>query len=584
MDPMPIDQQDLAALVARATEWAVHDPEPDDRAHIRAAIAAAQGGDEAAAAELAAAFSGPLTFGTAGLRGPIGPGESRMNRAVVIRTTAGLVAYLGWAAGERPHVVVGCDARHGSAAFARDVAAVAAAAGCRVSMLPARLPTPVLAFAVRHLDADAGVMITASHNPPADNGYKVYLGGRAASGAARGVQIVPPADAQIADAIRRADAADEVLRVSRGWDDLGDEIVEAYLRRVPAIGVGDAAAAAHGAGESDVARRSLKIVLTPMHGVGGTTAVRALAAAGFDDVTLVAAQANPDPDFPTVAFPNPEEPGSLDLAIDTAREVRADIVFALDPDADRCSVAVPDRTGQWRRLTGDELGALLGDHVASQPGLPHGAALANSVVSGRLLKRIADAHGLRHATTLTGFKWIARVEGLVFGYEEAIGYCCDPEGVRDKDGIGAAVVAARLASDLLARGRSLDDALDELAREHGLHATAPATFRFEDLSLIAAGMERLRATPPTELAGSPVVESRDLKDGLPEIDLPPTDGLLFRTAADDRVIVRPSGTEPKLKGYLEVVLPCGDDGSVPHAAAAARLAELRRDLTATLGL
>ena len=659
-------RSDLARVVARAQEWAAHDPSESDRARVQELIAAAGQGDESAIGALSEAFAGPLTFGTAGLRGRIGPGESGMNRAVVIRTTAGLAAYLRTVVGDHPRVVIGFDARHGSATFARDAAEVAAAAGCDAQLLPGPLPTPVLAFAVRHLDADAGVMVTASHNPAADNGYKVYLGGRAASGSGRGVQIVPPADAQIAAEIAAAPPADEVPRRARGVHSLGDEVTAAYLERAATV--------------TRPHRDRISVVLTPMHGVGGFVAQQALQASGCAQVHLVSEQAAPDPDFPTVAFPNPEEPGALDLALARARAVDADLVIALDPDADRCSVAIPAPhvEGGWRQLPGDELGAILGEAAAgrvaaearstAQAGTqspsddvlteavptgvvqtgdartegvpaaggptgnastadvptgdawsegvptaggptgnaptadvpagdartrdvsPYGAlaadgpALACSVVSGRLLGRIAAHHGLRHATTLTGFKWIARVDGLVFGYEEAIGYCTDPQGVRDKDGITAALRTVDLAAGLAQEGRTLQDALDDLARRHGLYATRPLTFRVERLDDIAAGMARVRAQPPTELAGSPVVRAVDLAQGWPEIDLPPTDGMLFLTAADDRVVVRPSGTEPKLKCYLEVVLPVEADGAIPHEAAATRLDRLAADVSAVLGL
>lgn len=569
------DELDLdETLLDRAGEWARHDPDRADRERVETWIAAASAGAAEAIASLRAAFAGPLTFGTAGLRGQVGPGESRMNRAVVIRTTAGLVDYLRGVVGDRPRIVIGFDARHGSAAFARDAAEVAAAAGCEAMLLPGLLPTPVLAFAVRHLDADSGVMVTASHNPPADNGYKVYLGGRAADGPGQGVQIVPPADARIAQSIAQAPPADEVPRTDRGVLPLGDEIVSAYLRRA--------------AGLTTPRRTRLTVVLTPMHGVGGFVAQQALQATGFVRLHIVSEQAAPDPDFPTVAFPNPEEPGALDLALARARGTDADLVIALDPDADRCSVAIPAGTpGGWRQLSGDEIGALLGQAAAvraAQGTDPDQAALACSVVSSRLLGQIAGHHGLRHATTLTGFKWIARVDGLVFGYEEAIGYCTDPGAVRDKDGITAALRVLDLAAGLAEQGRTLQDALDDLARRHGLYATAPVTFRVQDVTAIAPALARLRSRPPQTLAGSPVTQVVDLADGVPALDLPPTDGLLLLTDADDRVIIRPSGTEPKLKCYLEVVLPCPDDGPVPHDEAAGRLRALAADVTAAVGL
>ena len=579
-------------VTARARRWADHDPDPHDRDTVRGWLDAANHGDEQAHRRLSAAFAGPLEFGTAGLRGPIGPGESAMNRAVVIRTTAGLVAHLAPRTDGRPRVAIGYDARRGSSTFARDAAEVVAGAGGQALLLPGPLPTPVLAFAVRALDADAGVMITASHNPARDNGYKVYLGGRAvgavgsnggtdsatsADDPGRGVQIVPPADAQIAAAIESAPPADEVPRGTDGLRQLGDDIIADYLRRAATLTTPPPPGL----------RRPLRVVLTPLHGVGGFVAHEALAATGFVEVHLVSQQAAPDPDFPTVALPNPEEPGALELALTRAREVGADLVIALDPDADRCSVAVPaDVEGGWQQLSGDELGALLGDDAASRAvgSGDSGAVLASSIVSSRLLGAIAEHHGLRHVTTLTGFKWIARVPGLVFGYEEAIGYCTDPAAVRDKDGITTALRVVDLAARLAVDGRGLLDVLDDLARRHGLYATAPLTFRVDRLDEIGAAMARLRAQPPRTLGGSPVETVVDLADGLPGLDLPPTDGLLLISGAGDRVVVRPSGTEPKLKCYLEAVLTCPPQGPVPHDEAGNRLRLLAADVTAAIGL
>ncbi len=561
----------VITLVDRARAWLTHDPDVATRAELAAVVARAEAGDADATADLESRFSGPLQFGTAGLRGAVGAGESRMNVAVVTRATAGVAAYLTDVVGGQPRVVVGCDARHGSSDFMDAAVRTLAAAGATVLALPKQLPTPLTAYAVRALDADAGVMITASHNPPADNGYKVYLGGRAADVDGRGVQIVPPADAGIAAAIAAAPQADEVPLAAAddaGITQLGQAIVDAYaahtagLRRVPA------------SDESPV-----RVVLTPMHGVGGGVAAEVLRRAGGVDVHVVAQQAAPDPDFPTVSFPNPEEPGAIDLALDLARKVDADVVIALDPDADRCSVAVPQPGGDWRQLSGDELGALLGEQAAADSGR-EGDTLACSVVSSRLLGRIAESHGLRHAVTLTGFKWIARAHGIRFGYEEAIGYCTDPAAVRDKDGIGAMIRVVTLVADLAREGRTLQHLLDDLARVHGLHATAPLSFRVADTAVIADAMARLRTTGIAELAGSRVTTSRDLNEG--GDDLPPTDGLLYLTAAGDRVIVRPSGTEPKLKCYLEVVVPC-DGIDVPHAAAAERLERIKADVTALLG-
>ena len=515
-----------------ARDWAAHDPDPETAAYVLDLLE-----DPARAAELQSRFSGPLTFGTAGLRGEVGAGESRMNRAVVTRATYGLMDWLGRQV-EGPRVVIGCDARHGSSDFYTTAAEVISAAGGTALLLPPCLPTPVTAFAVRALHADAGIMITASHNPRTDNGYKVYLGGRVATGVADGVQIVPPADAEIMACITQASPADQIPRDSLRVEKV--DVLPEYLETAARNGVSD-----------------LRIILTAMHGVGGEVARQALNRAGFHDIHVVAEQFAPDPDFPTVAFPNPEEPGALDLAIALASDVDADLIFALDPDADRCAVAIPTGDGDWRQLSGDETGCLLGDYVAGSCGAVAGASgvLASSIVSSRLLGSIAAAHGLEHRTTITGFKWIGQVPDLVFGYEEAIGYCCDPAHVRDKDGITAAVTMALLVAGLRADGRAIQDVLDSFAERFGLHATAPVTFRVEEVALISAAMRRLRSAAPAELAGSEVVSVIDLGEGYD--GLPPADGLMLFTAANDRVIIRPSGTEPKLKCYLEVILPGG---------------------------
>lgn len=523
-----------------------------------------------------------------------------MNRAVVIRAAAGLAHFLrGELEGvvPAPRVVVGYDARHNSHRFALDTAAVMTAVGIDVLLLPRALPTPVLASAVRRFDADAGVMVTASHNPPQDNGYKVYLGGRVVTDAGQGAQIVPPADAAIAAEIARVPSVASVPRASSGWTTLGEEVVDAYAR--------DAAAVAPGGDPR--ARADLTVVLTPLHGVGGRVAQDVLARAGFTDVTLVPEQAEPDPDFPTVAFPNPEEPGATDLALALAASLRADLVVAVDPDADRCAVAVLDprahraavgpQTPQadgWRMLTGDEVGALLGADAAARTraaGDPAGATLACSIVSSRLLEAVATGAGLRFASTLTGFKWISRVDGLVFGYEEALGYCVDPAHVRDKDGISAAVRVCDLAARLAAEGRTLVDALDDLARAHGLHATGQVSARFADLGRIGATMTALRESPPTTLVGSPVVQVVDLAAGTDDErgGLPPTDGLRLLTADGTRVVVRPSGTEPKVKAYLEVVVDVARDADrdaldAAHRTARERLDHLARDVRTALGL
>lgn len=559
---------ETAALIDRAKAWLEHDPDLETRTQLSEVISAAEAGDPAALEDLASRFAGPLMFGTAGLRGAVGAGETRMNVAVVTRATAGLAKYLSDTVGAGARVVVGCDARYGSSDFMDAALEVLAAAGHHPLALPKRLPTPVTAYCVRALDCDAGIMVTASHNPPADNGYKVYLGGRATDENGRGVQIVPPADGEIAARIAAAPPADEVPRSREGITPVEAQVVQDYISRV---------AGYRGTTETS----KVRVVLTPMHGVGGETAKAAMVQAGVTDLHPVVEQWDPDPDFPTVSFPNPEEPGAIDLAIATAERVDADVVVALDPDADRCSMAIPLRDGGWRQLTGDEIGALMGEQAASDDSRP-GDTLACSIVSSRLLGRIAEKHGLKGRQTLTGFKWIARTPGIRFGYEEAIGYCTDPEAVKDKDGVGTALRVVTLVENLAAASKTVEDQLDDLARTHGLYFTGPLSIRVSDLSLIPAAMARLRANPPTALAGSPVTEYADLAEGYG--DLLPTEGVLLRTEADDRVIVRPSGTEPKLKCYLEVVAPVGEDGVVPRAAAAERIESIKAELHTVLGL
>ncbi|XVX19367.1 phospho-sugar mutase [Actinomycetota bacterium] len=545
-------QQDL---LDAARAWAADDPDPVTRAELEAVIAAAEGGDASATTDLADRFIGMLEFGTAGLRGALGAGPNRMNRAVVIRAAAGLTAYLK-DQGRDPVVVVGYDARYNSDAFARDTAAVVAGAGGRAMVLPHQLPTPVLAFAIRHLGADAGVMVTASHNPPQDNGYKVYLGD--------GSQIVPPADADIAAQIAHVAQIADVPLPEDGWETLSNELHEDYLDAVAGVVSADSP-------------RDVSVVHTSLHGVGNDTLVRAFERAGFPTPATVPSQSEPDPDFPTVAFPNPEEPGAIDAALELARVTGPDVVIANDPDADRCAAAVVDGD-DWRMLRGDEVGALLGAHLLRQ-GVPEGAVFANSIVSSRLLAAMATAAGVRHEETLTGFKWISRVPGLHYGYEEALGYCVAPGLVRDKDGISAALLLAEQTARLKAAGRTLTDVLDDLAREHGVHATDAYSVRVTDLALIGEIMARLRAQPPAELAGIAVARADDLARG--DGGLPPTEGLRYYLADDSRVIARPSGTEPKLKVYLEVIEPVtGDDLAGARARAAERLGSIRTAMTA----
>ena len=544
------------ALLDRARAWVTEDPDPTTRSELEQIIADVEGGADGS--DLADRFAGTLEFGTAGLRGALGAGPNRMNRVVVTRAAAGLAAYLRDQNVKRgASVVIGYDARHNSDVFARDTAEVMTGAGLRALVLPRPLPTPVLAFAIRELGCAAGVMVTASHNPPQDNGYKVYLGD--------GSQIVPPADVEIAEQIAAVGAMAEVPRGDAGTV-LSEEIVDSYLDTVAGL-VGDGP-------------RDLTTVYTPLHGVGGTSVIQVLETAGFEPPHVVAHQEEPDPEFPTVAFPNPEEPGAMDLAMALADETGADLVVANDPDADRCAAAVPGPHG-WRMLRGDEVGALLAHHLL---GAGKEGVYATSIVSSSLLGKMAAAAGEPYAETLTGFKWIGRLDGLAFGYEEALGYCVDPEHVRDKDGVSALLLLCEVAAAAKAAGRTLDDLLDDIATEYGLHATDQLSVRVTDLAEIGAAMERLRATPPTELGGLPVKGIDDLAEGSDA--LPPTDGLRYRLAEDARVIVRPSGTEPKIKCYLEVVVPVHPDDGVEAAriAAVGRLDALRNDIKLAAGI
>jgi len=542
-------------LIDVAQDWVDDDPDHETRVELGRVLARAKDGDAAAVADLEDRFSGMLEFGTAGLRGALGAGPNRMNRSVVIRAAAGLAAYLRQTKPE-PFVVVGYDARTNSDVFARDTAAVTVGSGGHAAVLPHPLPTPVLAFAIRHLGADAGVMVTASHNPPQDNGYKVYLGD--------GSQIVPPSDSEIAGEIARVQAVADVPLADDGWQTLGNDVLADYVDATAAVVDPDSP-------------RDIDVVHTALHGVGSDTLLRVFERAGFPTPVPVESQQQPDAAFPTVSFPNPEEPGAIDAALDLAREIGPDIVLANDPDADRCAVAVPvvgDGTTDWRMLRGDEVGALLGAHILAR-GVEDDAVFASSIVSSRLLAAMAKKAGIRHEETLTGFKWIARVEGLRYGYEEALGYCVDPGHVRDKDGVSACLLVAELAAGLKAKGRVLTDVLDDLAVEHGVHATDSFSVRVADLSLIGDVMTRLRATPPAEVAGIAVTRADDLATGVD--GLPPTDGLRYHLEDGSRVIVRPSGTEPKLKVYLEAVEPVdgADALAAARAAATERLGRIR---------
>jgi phosphomannomutase len=565
-------------LIRTATAWLAEDPDPETRAELSSLLDA---GDIAAIADR---FAGRLQFGTAGLRGALGAGPNRMNRAVVRRAAAGLAAYLRShgadslgahkdSSGEGDRrleavdpgtlaVVVGFDARHKSDLFARDTAAVVTGAGLHAMVLPRPLPTPVLAYAIRHLGADAGVMVTASHNPPQDNGYKVYLGD--------GSQIVPPADVEISSAIDAVGSLNS-LPLGDDWETLDNEVLESYIARASAV-------------VAPGGPRDLRVAYTPLHGTGWDVVRAAFTQAGFAEPLAVKEQAEPDPDFPTVAFPNPEEPGAMDLACALAEESGADLVIANDPDADRCAVGVADDgsgAGGWRTLRGDEVGALIATHlVRTRPRLT--GTFATTIVSSSLLGKIAAAHGLAYAETLTGFKWLSRVPNLVYGYEEALGYCVDPTAVRDKDGITAALLVCELAASLKAAGRTLTDLLDEIAREYDLHETRQLSLRVSDLSQIDEALAQLRASPPPALGGRAVTSADDLSTGID--GLPAAEGVRYRLRGGARVVVRPSGTEPKLKCYLEVVEPVPDgDVDAARARADGTLAAIRADLAVATG-
>jgi len=563
-------------LVAQVEAWIEDDPDAADQKELRALL------ERGVHDELADRFRGSLHFGTAGLRGALGAGPSRMNVATVRRASVGVAAYLKASTprAARMSVVVGCDARHGSARFADETARVLTGSGLRVLRLPGQLPTPLLAYAVRHLGCAAGVMITASHNPREDNGYKVY--------AANGAQIVSPADEKISSASEKVERLSE-LPLGDAGEPVGEEIVDAYLADIiaalPAIG-------AH----------EIKVVYTPLHGVGRGVLLAAFGRAGFPPPHVVALQGDPDPDFPTVPKPNPEEPGALDLAITDAQTIGADLVVANDPDADRLAVAIPSATdpGGWRVLSGDELGALLGDFLLSRTADRRRALVATSVVSSSLLHDIAHAAGAQYVETLTGFKWImhdtaARSDSrFVYGYEQALGYAVNAV-VRDKDGISAALLVTGIAAHAKLQGRSIADRLDDLARRFGLHATDQFALELPGEAgqrRMARIMRALRASPPTELLGQPMTEVDDVATGTrlaadgqqTELELPRADVLIWRAGDRVRVVVRPSGTEPKLKVYLQVVLPVGDPADVlgTRESAAQELVRLQGDLRTLL--
>ena len=535
------------ALVAEVKAWIADDPDPVTASQLQTLL------DNEDEATLRTYFSGFLQFGTAGLRGPNGPGPSCMNRAVVGRAAAGIAAYMK--ARGMSRVVIGRDARYGSADYAIESAEIFSGAGMEVFLLPRPLPTPVLAFATTALKADVGVMVTASHNPPQDNGYKVYIGPDADGIAYASSQIVNPTDGFIAAEIAAITTLASQPR-DKKWTVVAETLIDEYVERTAALGKNPG---------------SLKIVYTAMHGVGTETLAHVFKLAGFPDLILVKEQAEPDPDFPTVAFPNPEEPGAIDLALATARAHNADLVIANDPDADRCAAAIKGRDGQWRMLRGDELGVIFGEWIARTS--PRGT-FGNSIVSSSILRKISAHYGIDFKEVLTGFKWLAKIEDLAFGYEEAIGYAVDSETVNDKDGISAAIFLAQIATDLAAVGKDLNDLLDEVWLRHGFHATEQISIRVADMGAITILLAGLRSNPPQEIAGRSVESIDDL--AAPTDGLPPTDGLRLWLSGGVRIIIRPSGTEAKLKCYIEVITP-------DQQSAEKELNSLRAPLKAFLG-
>ncbi|WP_374007802.1 phospho-sugar mutase [Leifsonia sp. LS-T14] len=563
---------DTPQLLTEARAWLAQDPDPETRDELEALIVAAEADSAEAVAELHSRFDERLAFGTAGLRGAIAAGPNRMNRVLVAQAAAGFARWLlEHAEGGTPSVVIGYDGRKNSDVFARDTAELMAGAGVRAILLPRLLPTPVLAFAVRHLEVSAGVMVTASHNPPNDNGYKVYLGGEN-----HGSQIVSPVDAEIAAHILDvANGSIAELPRSDRYEVAPDAVEQAYIDATVAVAA------------TEAPRDAVSFAYTAMHGVGWRTAREVFARAGFASPTPVAEQIEPDPAFPTVSFPNPEEPGAMDLAFATARAAGVDLVIANDPDADRLAVAVPDSSlsDGYRRLSGNEVGALLGWRAAELAVARAGergdlGTLACSIVSSPALAAVARAYRMDFADTLTGFKWVSRAPGLVYGYEEALGYLVNPETVRDKDGISAAVAFLDLANDLAATGSTIGQRLDAFAERFGFFASDQISLRVTDLSRIGEIMSALRSTPPSHLGDVRVTQIDDLIDGFG--GLPPSDVLRILLEDGSRVMVRPSGTEPKLKIYIDA---SSDDGSVDErrATATARvaaLAEAMRLLTA----
>jgi phosphomannomutase len=533
-----------AELKQEVSEWIKNDPDPKTAAQLQEWL------DANNFAKIKDSFNGFLEFGTAGLRGRVGPGPSCMNRAVVSRTATGIAAFM------KKHdlnsVVIGRDARHGSAEFAKDSAEILAGAGFKTYVLPTELPTPVLAFAVNKLKADVGIMVTASHNPAIDNGYKVYLGGMIDGIRYHGSQIVSPVDAEISDFIASAD-----LKPNRSetYETVPASVISDYIKSVAGI--------CH-------TPNQLRIVYTPLHGVGAQTFLQVFQSAGFADPIVVLEQEKPDPNFPTTPFPNPEESGVLDLAIEYAKRENADLIIANDPDADRCAIAINDPDHGWRMLRGDEVGAIVGKYLIEKNRINNGA-YANSLVSSSLLSKIAKKAGIEFHETLTGFKWISKFANLTFGYEEALGYCIDPKSVNDKDGISVGLLIAQIVGELRDAGITLTDYLNLIGDEYGFHKTDQISIRVSDLSIIKKLLDIVIANPPSDLAGSGLISAEDLSKSKNM----PTPGVRFYYNDGIRIIIRPSGTEPKLKCYIEVV-------SNSKADAQLRCDLVKKELTATL--
>lgn len=575
-------------LLIAAKAWCEQDPDSETRAELQRLMAAYS---RTGTGELVERFSGRLKFGTAGLRAELGAGPMRMNRVVVAQTTRGFANFLleraaAGSASQPPTIVIGFDARKNSAVFAEDIAEIMQGSGVNALLLPGPAPTPVTAFAVKHLKASAGVMVTASHNPPNDNGYKVYLGDADA-----GSQIIPPDDHAIADAITAA-AAEAISGYPRSGDytRLTDAIVADYVAATaaatgsPAVGgASPAQAASDFVGGGGSASPAPKLVYTAMHGVGAHTTERVFAAAGLPQLTPVPEQITPDSAFPTVEFPNPEEPGALDLAFDRAKACGADAIIAHDPDADRLAVALPDpeHPGEYRALSGNQLGLLLGWRIAEKTAAQLAAvgtarirpALACTIVSSPALGAVAKHYGFNYAETLSGFKWVSRIPGLVFGFEEALGYLVNPGVLRDKDGISAAAEITSLICELHSRGETLWDQLDRASDLFGHFVSDQITLRLSSREEVEQLAQALREAPATEIGGLRVESFSDLlQPGVSEV---PANVLRYDLAGGARLMIRPSGTEPKLKLYLDAVSTLADP--VKRRAEAAQLLQQLRD-------